>query len=1192
MADADKKTLIAKLLSDPDAGGVKKTKRTPKSAKVSFVEAMGELGYTSVFDIVRESKSTFVTRLAARTDADGDLAYDNAQCYAAQIARSWREHQVSSDRRQIATARTGIRSLVDVGPSFPNLFKENWDQFCKVGAIAAVDSPVAYLNSLYSFLLREIEDQGGSDAIPLSVRRPDIPSLMLDAQSTFTPVPMLKIVTDVLGKGIQEYLDAADHPDKDKPVHELLKTKRHPFTFPYDFHHQQIMLGLSGKKQPTLGELSYRASQLLPVHFRDGIDTVDPDNSYGSSADNAPSNAQILLSGLSGEQQQLLTAPSLFTTFYLCQDDLKSTWRSSTCHLLVPWHCEKNYKGFVVPDQDGVADVDPQASSLQAGATGSNEISVNDTARNLIIDITIAYSAHDNVASSPQYINSLRYAADCLSLVVSTPQGAPQNACASFYVIFTAEAPIDGVAGRQHIASQSFTISTLEDSPDNDCVLTDEQRDYFYKHYGVTVNSCTTNGLVNVSTFLKSTDLTAAQLSALLALHEHRPRFSENVVQSNRWVHDFPYSMNYGACYVNGTGGWEVGSRPFVRTTMSDPSIGIEHESSPDGTVVQYLTNTSLNRFDRLQRMIRLQKWTGIPFAELDTLMMAVIHSEGDSNLAWELNGNTLRALGVYRYLSNRYVIKPEEFAAFMHFLTAFASGDRMPLFDKVFNSPALFDTPLILDGATFSAVDPDADSQKTIAQLCVGLGIAATDDEFGQMARDTALLLGPPNDGGPVTVALKRTQAFISSFYRQARIAQLFGLSFKDSRALIDLLGGQVYLKRVVSGYVRGIGEATEHADILDILMQMDWAVGWLVETRRDVGTLRVQLGVDADSAPANQALLDQLNQMGKDLVDVLLTREQMDALNLPNATKGSPAAPFDWWTEALSDSDVRDASGLVRTVPTDKLEDPATYLAGKINAHLTGITFSGEVDQQAVLERVQIQLLGFVMAGRARQLRLFEGLFQSLSGLSVDCTELVMRVAHTGGGASMLSALIPLTASGASLSFPLSTNAMAFVEKIQSVVRCAEVVQPLGVSASALLTFSSHPTWLWRDAQELTLTLKTLFGFDRYNLWVKQAQFPEERLLDYFRAANAAGADANKCAALLAQLIGWSAGEVKVVTASLNGVAKSMADVDWARRVQATCTESGLSATAVLQATKLTADSPSHDWQFVGEAAMAANR
>lgn len=253
MADADKKSLISKLLSDPDAGGVKKTRRTPKSAKVSFAAAMDELGYTSVFDIVRESKSRFVARLAERTDADGDLAYDNAQCYAAQIARSWREHQVSSGRKQSVTARTGVRSLVDVGPSFPNLFKENWDQFCKVGAIAAVDSPVAYLNSLYSFIKREIEPGAGVGAILLDARRPDLAELVLDQQSTFTPRPMLDIVHQVLGSGIKDYLSAGDHPDKDKSIYAVLKGKRHPFIFPYDFHHQQIMLGLSEKKQPKLG---------------------------------------------------------------------------------------------------------------------------------------------------------------------------------------------------------------------------------------------------------------------------------------------------------------------------------------------------------------------------------------------------------------------------------------------------------------------------------------------------------------------------------------------------------------------------------------------------------------------------------------------------------------------------------------------------------------------------------------------------------------------------------------------------------------------------------------------------------------------------------------------------------------------------------------------------------------------------
>lgn len=901
MADADKKSLITKLLSDPDAGGVKKTKRTPKSAKVSFVEAMDELGYTSVFDIVRESKNTFVTRLAARTNVDGDLAYDNAQCYAAQIARSWREHQVSSGRTQVATARTGIRSLVDVGPSFPNLFKENWDQFCKVGAIAAVDSPVAYLNSLYGFIKREIEPNAGVGAILLDARRPDLAELMLDQQSTFTPRPMLDIVQQVLSSGIKDYLGAGDHPDKDKPIYEVLKGKRHPFIFPYDFHHQQIMLGLSGKKQPKLGELSYRASQFLPLY------ESDANKDYGAILSPAipPSNAQCLLSGLSAEQQRIVVSEMLFKTFYVSRSNVEggavaNVWRTSSFHLLTPWLSDAPRAAFILPEQPEIVSVSPSSDSLlTTPSSGPNNALI--TVFSSEDDVGISFYSIDRDGSSVTYLkmNFARYPEDCLVLAVDKWKDHPllDEGIVNFRVLYESESSIDGVSNRTHGVECSISISMSTEQPE-DYPLSPVQRSYFLDHYGVDVPSCATNPLVTARTFMAQTGLTADQLSAVLSQDKNYPTFSPNVVRAVHWGNKFPLAMNYGACYVNGIGGWEVGSLPVVRTQTSDPSMGVEVDrSASNGSVTSYLTNTSLNRFDRLQRMIRLQRWMNIPFAELDTLIMAVIHSEGDSNLAWELNTNTLRALGVYRYLSNRYVIKPEEFAAFMHFLTVFASGDRMPLFDKVFNSPVLFDTPLILDGETFNAVDPDADSQKTIAQLCVGLGIAATEDEFGQMARDTALLLGPPDgDGEPVTVALKRTQAFISSFYRQGRIAQLFGLSFKDSRALIDLLGGQVYLKRVVSGSVRGIDEASEHSDILDILMQMDWALGWLDETGRDVSTLRAQSGLDVQSAPASQALLDQLNQMRKDLDDVLLTSGQLAALNLPSATKGTPAVAFDW--------------------------------------------------------------------------------------------------------------------------------------------------------------------------------------------------------------------------------------------------------------------------------------------------------
>jgi len=120
--------LLLNLVDDPAA------KRTARG-KVNFIAAMQQLGIASVFDIIGHSKPEFIERLGDICDADGTAAYDNAMCYAVQIGRLFREQQVSSGRYQDLTQRTGVRALTEIGPSYPNLFKENWDEFCKVGAL-------------------------------------------------------------------------------------------------------------------------------------------------------------------------------------------------------------------------------------------------------------------------------------------------------------------------------------------------------------------------------------------------------------------------------------------------------------------------------------------------------------------------------------------------------------------------------------------------------------------------------------------------------------------------------------------------------------------------------------------------------------------------------------------------------------------------------------------------------------------------------------------------------------------------------------------------------------------------------------------------------------------------------------------------------------------------------------------------
>jgi hypothetical protein len=270
-----------------------------KSARASFANALEQLGYRSIFDILRTPKTSFLRNLSRLSDANGELAYENARCYATQIARLYRNELISTGRKPARLNRTGIRSLVDIGPSFPNLFSENWDMFCKVGAIEAMDSPVAYLSSLYRFATEQLE---GSSTDPtrilLEARRPDIKNLMIDQDSTFKAIPMLDIVNDVLESGVRAYVDRDDSPDKDKSIHELVARKKHPFLFPYNFYHHQVKLGLSEKKL-TLGELSHRISRKLPIYGGSG--SIE----YGTVRASSD-NSQMMLTGFGPEQINIL----------------------------------------------------------------------------------------------------------------------------------------------------------------------------------------------------------------------------------------------------------------------------------------------------------------------------------------------------------------------------------------------------------------------------------------------------------------------------------------------------------------------------------------------------------------------------------------------------------------------------------------------------------------------------------------------------------------------------------------------------------------------------------------------------------------------------------------------------------------------------------------------------------------------
>ena len=298
----------------------------------------------------------------------------------------------------------------------------------------------------------------------------------------------------------------------------------------------------------------------------------------------------------------------------------------------------------------------------------------------------------------------------------------------------------------------------------------------------------TTGAPENLDDFLNCTALDSTRLQALLAQNSFAPHASRSAPDQTL--------PTYGARYVNGT----------------DTQRKVEVGKSTDGKIAKLL-NTTRDRFDRLHRMIRLQQWVDLPFAELDTLIVSAMACEGTATL--QISVNTLRALGTYCYLRGRYRLKPLEFSAWLDHLPLQASANEQPLFDQVFNRTLLTGRPLALDEQPFDA--------QTRQQLCAALGLSDTADSL-QLLIDA------------LPTPAKRNLATYSAIYRQARVAQVFGLSVLHCKQLVDVLGPSTWSKLVTPTLRNGM-------DFLDLLMQLDWAVTWLTDSNTSVTQLRQRL-------------------------------------------------------------------------------------------------------------------------------------------------------------------------------------------------------------------------------------------------------------------------------------------------------------------------------------------------------------
>lgn len=1186
---------------------------TAKKGRVTFKTAMEQLDLKSVFDIIRLPKAVFTRQLAAVSDANAELAYDNAMSYAVQIGRLYREHQASSGLFA-ADSQTGVRSLVSLGATYQNLFKENWDSFCTVGAIAAIDSPVAYVSRLYNFVKEiealtapppppepdpeaeaEAEDEVKDKRALLDKRRPDLKDLVIDEQSTFTPMPMLDIVLDILTRSVRAYLDTLP-ADRTKPLYEVMAERRYPFEFPYNFYHQQCLLGLAPPK-PGLGELNYRSSRLLPLFQAS-------DNRYGKVTVNS-AQAQRWLTGLSPQQQQLLTAPPVFATFLLARNDFSLPVRRGFGTAAIS--PDKPYRlAYIVPAQStDITLVDPAAEVLATTATGYNVITVKFKkvdAADITAKVVFCCSRFSAVTDTNWKLNSLHGATLLVDACISFCYNKANNGgvelptaegySASFYTVLSTNAPGSTTLPKA-LSKLSFTLTL-----DEHFTFSPTQQDFFEQHYGALASSPEDMALSNVSTFMRYTGLNALQVETLLSQRSQFPRLSANVPSTNpqregltvdgKKILPYPHSSQYGACYVNGTGSGDAFAFPVSaadQKNLFENAMNLESEKTGD-LETWHITKASPDRFDRMQRMIRLQRWTNIPFAELDTLITAAIRAEGEANPGMELTLNTLRALGVYQYLNRTYTLGAEEFAAFLHYLSPYATGKRLPLFDQVFNRVQLFDSPLVLDQTAFTVDNPNPAAQRTLLQLCAGLGLQPTEDSLLLLARQTL----------KHTSALTRDLITVSSIYRQARMARMFGLSVSEASGLAGLLGGEAYQRLLCTGQLTAHGDTVDDApDVLDVLMQMDWAVAWLKDSGLHVAQLQRLLAATADSSPMPPEYLARLARLMKETPASVVTTQQLDALDLPGTEDDKTL--IDWFKVLQDDKGAAvkqpliDANGLVLPLPLTEISDATSALHRRLTVVVAPLKLPANIKELAV-EKLQ----GLMLSALDRQGLLVSGLLHDTVKLQKERVTAVLEWAGTSVYALLSEAIKAPDAPSPVL-----------IALFQQVSRYADAAQQLRISNAALSLFLLNPTWLGTDSYSATPPPPLLASFyllERFSRWHRSQSLPEETLLGYFSVANpgaaqlknktlrqAAGETAN---AALAQLLEWDETQVATLTEMLapDKRAINMAQVDWVRRCQASCLASGLSAQSLLQITALTPASSFADWKTVGESAVAASQ
>lgn len=698
------------------------------------------------------------------------------------------------------------------------------------------------------------------------------------------------------------------------------------------------------------------------------------------------------------------------------------------------------------------------------------------------------------------------------------------------------------------------------------------QNNFYPRHYGVE----TQKPLQDLSVFCQRTGLDQAGVESLLSIETCAPVASPNVVGL-----DGASPARFGSVYIN------AGLEPV----MGVASDGGKHS----------LTDASDYHFDRVQRMVRLARWLDLSFGETDQIIDAALRAEyGEAGRGQAISDNTLRALGLFCRLRRDFKVSAEDFAALLQGVALYARGGEKPQFDRVFNDPALFSEPLVLDDSAFSIV-PGSDAEyRKILHLCGALGIGF--DTYLYVARYIAQAGSDQQrvrDGEGET--LLWSHAVISAFYRFTRLAAWIGLTSIEVIALLQLMGrrGHHYVSRLVTPAL-AVYQHSDLSDTLSVVQGLTDAVHWCREQEVTVDWLYQRLMPLATLATASERDRELLGQIHVRMLPTIITSATFIEAGVPMIAGADRPTAIDWF-DLLKDFISTD--GLVHDISDYETSEAfETALAAKIKEIISDLELPPESD-------VLVKVSSLVMDARAAQQSLvWESLTSAFGGTSELSRELL---AWAGGTCYVLlhevlrihSAMLPGQLPG--------TGIEVMAEVLALLARLAEraaIVEAFALSPLAVRSYLRHPQWFGVEraqheapAPVVEVDLRQLHALAQYRHLLEFARQPEPVMLDYLALVDSLPPDlseadlqmiredaAGKVAAFTGFGIRDTLDTAREVTA--DGIVTTVLQLDHLVRIRQACETLQLSTSAVVALSRLLSNSSRNEYREAAHGALSS--